>query len=170
MAIGGAVTSADASAFLVTDASGNLDTIVDADPAAPVVIGRLKLGATSGTADHVYLSHFDLATSATTYQIRLDPDGDTNLQAIGVGSSITINPLSNTGLVALQGNSQTRFSCNNTGIGFFGTAPTARSTGWSITNPVSRKTFDPATVTLPELGEAVGSVIVELLAKGFLAA
>jgi hypothetical protein len=41
-------------------------------------------------------------------------------------------------------------------------------TGWSITNPVTRRTFDPATVTLQQLAEAVGTLILALRDKGVI--
>jgi hypothetical protein len=133
------------------------------------VLGKLKIGAATPTADHAYLSHFDHATSATTWQVRLDPDGDTNMQAVGLGSSVVINSNNTTGLVQLSGNGNSRFAVNNTGIGFFGTTPTARSTGWTaVTNPAVVKTFDTATVTLQQLAQAWGTLQAELVAKGLL--
>lgn len=135
-----------------------------------VVLGRLKMGATSGAADHVYLSHFDLATSATTYQIRLDPDGDTTLQAVG-NQTVGINTTGGTGTVAIQINSVNRIVCNGTGIGFFATTPTARNTGWTtFTNLSVDKTCDADTVVVAELADIVGTLIEELKAKGLIAA
>jgi hypothetical protein len=60
----------------------------------------------------------------------------------------------------------------NTGaqIGLFGAAPVSQSTGWAVTNPVTRKTFDTTTVTLPQLAEAVGTIINYLISLGPLAA
>lgn len=44
-------------------------------------------------------------------------------------------------------------------MGFFGQVGQARTTGWAVTNPVTRKTFDTTTVTLPQLAEVVGTII-----------
>lgn len=41
-------------------------------------------------------------------------------------------------------------------------------TGWSITNPVTRRTFDPATVTLQQLAETVGTLVLALRDKGVI--
>lgn len=59
---------------------------------------------------------------------------------------------------------------NGSTIGFNGAAPVAKSTGWAITNPSTRKTFDTATVTLPQLAEAVGTLIDFLKLRGDIGA
>jgi hypothetical protein len=198
MAIGGSITSATEGSVLFAGPSGvlaqdnaaffydatndalgvgtatpNTDGKLSVHPNLDItaVVGKLKIGAASPTADHAYLSHFDLASSATTYQIRLDPDGDTNIQATGLGASVVINSNNSTGLVQLSGNGNSRFAVNNTGIGFFGTTPTARSTGWTtFTNLSVDKTCDADTVVIAELADIVGTLIEELKAKGLISA
>lgn len=54
--------------------------------------------------------------------------------------------------------------------GLFGVTPTTRSTGWSVTNPATRKTFDTTTVTLSQLAEVVGTLIDYLKLLGPLGA
>ena len=53
---------------------------------------------------------------------------------------------------------------------FFGATPQAQSTGWAVTNPSTRKTFDTTTVTVSELAEVVGTMIAFLIARGDFAA
>jgi hypothetical protein len=48
---------------------------------------------------------------------------------------------------------------NDLSIGFLGASPVAKNTGWSVTNPTSRKSFDTTTITLPQLAEVVGTLI-----------
>lgn len=55
-------------------------------------------------------------------------------------------------------------------IGLYGVTPVARSTGWSVSNPSTRKTFDTTTVTLQELAEVVGTLVDYLKTLGPLAA
>lgn len=51
-------------------------------------------------------------------------------------------------------------------LGLNGNQPTAQSTGWAVTNPNTRKTFDTTTVTLPQLAEVVGTIIDYLILRG----
>ena len=44
-------------------------------------------------------------------------------------------------------------------LGLFGATPVAKSTGWSVSNGSTRKSFDPSTVSLSELAEVVGTLI-----------
>lgn len=55
---------------------------------------------------------------------------------------------------------------DGTAIGFNGVAPTTQSAGWAVTNPVTRKTYDTTTVTLPQLAEVVGTMIDYLKLRG----
>jgi hypothetical protein len=69
--------------------------------------------------------------------------------------------LGGTGLI--RGNS-------NDQLGFFGTTPTARSTGWSVTNVTSDKTYDANSTTINELADVLGTLIDELKTKGLIGA
>jgi hypothetical protein len=53
-------------------------------------------------------------------------------------------------------------------IGLWGATPVAQSTGWSVTNVASDKSFDASSFTVNELGNAFGTLITELLACGIL--
>lgn len=170
--VGVAVPTADLRAVLFVNGAGALDTERDTGAlgATGAVLDRLKIA--EHIADTLFIGHFDHNSSSTDYQIRMDADGDTFLKAPGAGGALTlIGGDSGAGTISLLANgSLSRFVVNNTGIGFFGTAPTARSTGWTaFTNGASRKTCDTTTVTLPQLAELVGTLQAELVAKGFLA-
>lgn len=52
--------------------------------------------------------------------------------------------------------------------GFFGTAASAQSTGWTVTNFVSAKALDANTAVLGEVADVLGTLLNELFAKGFL--
>lgn len=51
-------------------------------------------------------------------------------------------------------------------LGLGGAQPTARSTGWAVTNPTTRKTYDTTTITLPQLAEVVGTMIDYFILRG----
>lgn len=56
-------------------------------------------------------------------------------------------------------------------LGFFGTTPVAKKTGWTAaTNTKTRTTFDTTTVTLPVLAAHVGALLDDLLAYGLISA
>lgn len=169
--VGVAIPTGDLRAVLFNNGAGALDTERDtgAIGATGVVLDRFKIA--EHIADTVFAGHFDHCGSATDYQLRFDADGDTFIKAPGAGAALTlIAGDSGVSTISLLINAATtRFSCNNTGIGFFGVAPTARSTGWTaFTNPAVVKTCDTATVTLPVLAQLVGTLQAELVAKGLL--
>ena len=53
-------------------------------------------------------------------------------------------------------------------VGFNATSPLAVPAAYTITNPVSRRSFDTTTVTLPQLAEVVGTLIQDLINYGLL--
>jgi hypothetical protein len=55
------------------------------------------------------------------------------------------------------------------GVGFNGTAPVAQSTGWSVTNFTSDKTFDRSAYTMDGLADLVCTLITYLKTRGDLA-
>lgn len=55
-------------------------------------------------------------------------------------------------------------------IGLFGATPSAQSTGWAVTNVTPDKVYDADATTLDEVSDVLGTLITELLAKGFLGA
>lgn len=53
-------------------------------------------------------------------------------------------------------------------VGFFGATPNTQSLGWNATNAQVTKSFDADTITLAQLADVVGTLIIELKAKGLL--
>jgi hypothetical protein len=171
--VGVAVPTADIRAVLYVDGAGALATSADdaAIGATGVRLGYLKYA--EHAADHVHLGHVDMNSSSTVYQIRLDPDGDVNLKAPGASAALTlIGGDSGSGTISLLVNGSTsRLVVNNTGIGFFGTTPAARSTGWTtFSNLVSDKTCDANATTVEELADILGTLIEQLKTHGLIAA
>lgn len=100
----------------------------------------------SRSTDIAYFSHRDMTTTSN-YGIFQNSAGATR---VNCASGQTLG---------LYHNNVIRLTVNTTGLGFFSATPVAASTGWAaITNPVSRKTFDTTTVTLPQLAEFVGTL------------
>jgi hypothetical protein len=165
------VPSGDINAVLYVNASGNLATSSDdaAIGATPVKLGYLAYA--EHIADHVYLGHVDANTSSTVFQVDMRQGGDLVLKSPVASGAITyVAGISGNGSHNFLVNGSTsRMVLSNTGIGVFGTTPAARSTGWAaITNPVSRKTFDTTTVTLPQLAEFVGTLSEQLKLHGWI--
>jgi hypothetical protein len=59
---------------------------------------------------------------------------------------------------------------DGTTVGFFGTTPAVRSTGWAVTNAVSDKVFDANATTTDELADVLGTLITYLISIGLIAA
>jgi hypothetical protein len=60
------------------------------------------------------------------------------------------------------------FACTN--MGFFGTAGVAQSTGWSVSNVTTDKTFDANSTSIDEVADVLGTLIDYLKTTGILAA
>jgi len=92
----------------------------------------------------------------------------------GNGGSITIKPGSKTGSgtvgsVKLQDSAAAiKFEVNTVGIGFFASTPVARQT-YTVTNPVTDRSFDTTTITTQNLAQVVGTIIADLQAYGLMA-
>lgn len=55
-------------------------------------------------------------------------------------------------------------------VGFYGVAPVARSTGWTITNDTTDRTFDADAGSVLELADVVATLIRDLAATGIIGA
>lgn len=80
----------------------------------------------------------------------------------GAGGSVTIGANSGggaNGSVIIRANmSSTMAEFNATGFAFNGQTPIARP-DYTVTNPVTRRSFDTTTITLPQLAEVVGTLV-----------
>lgn len=71
--------------------------------------------------------------------------------------------------VGLGGNGVIRYNSDDQ-IGFFGTTPASKSTGWSVTNVTSDKTFNANATTIDEIADVLGTLIDTLKTHGLLGA
>jgi hypothetical protein len=62
------------------------------------------------------------------------------------------------------------FNHDGTTVGFFNTTPTTQSTGWSVTNETTDKSYDADATTLNELADVVGTLIEYLKLLGICGA
>jgi len=71
------------------------------------------------------------------------------------------------GSVRLQDSTLTnKFVINATGVGFFNVTPAARPSAYTVTNPVSNRSFDTTTVTTQQLAQVVGTMIADFKLYG----
>lgn len=63
-----------------------------------------------------------------------------------------------------------KFAVNSTGVGFYGVTPVARSTGWTITNDATDRSFDANADSTLELADVVATLIRDLAATGIIGA
>jgi hypothetical protein len=95
------------------------------------------------------------------------------LHTSGYGFGITggrMNYLAGTtGAHVFMANNLDRMTVTSTGMGFNGTAPIAKPTGWgAATGTATRSTFVTGSVTLPTLAEHVKALIDDLTAYGLI--
>lgn len=64
----------------------------------------------------------------------------------------------------------TEFKIQSSKIGFYNTAPQSQSTGWSVSNVSSDKTYDANATTVDELADVLGTLIADLKTYGLLGA
>ena len=88
----------------------------------------------------------------------------------GNGGSITLKPGVTVGgavgLINLQDSAgANKIQINSTGIGFFAVTPAAQPT-YTVTFPVTDRSFDTTTITLQNLAEVVGTIIADLQTYG----
>lgn len=87
-----------------------------------------------------------------------------NLQTFAIqtktGGAISLNPSG--GSVVIGASSST--------LAFYGATAQARSTGWAVSNVTTDKVFDANATTLDELADVLGTLITDLISKGYLAA
>ena len=76
------------------------------------------------------------------------------------------------GKISTSGEMEINGNLNHDGsnVGFFGTAPAAQSTGWSVSNVTTDKTFDANATSIDEIADVLGSLIDYLKSLGILGA
>lgn len=133
-------------------------------------IGNMLITGSTFVSGNLDISGSITSTSSTTGQSILgtglivnNTSGISSINDFEVKTQLydAINVISNLNSITLMSNS-------NGKIGFFGATPTSQSVGWNITNLTSSKSFDADTVTLSQLADTVGTLVMELKLKGIL--
>ena len=81
--------------------------------------------------------------------------------AIQSGNDLKLRPGSSSGTLMLA-------QTVNEKVGFFGSAGTIQTTGWSVTNGSGDKVFDASATSINELANVVGSLVTALKGHGLL--
>lgn len=154
--LGTAATTTAANQMVVGGSSGPITSVFCGNGVTGASPSSVTINATGGTGTNINGGTLTLAggrgTGTGTSTLRL--------QTSTAGSSGSTLQTLATVLEVSGGNA----------IGLFGVTPVTRSTGWSVTNSSTRKTFDTTTVTLPQLAEVVGTLVDYLKTLGPLAA
>jgi hypothetical protein len=95
------------------------------------------------------VSHYDL----TNYRV-------------GIGTVTPQSTLELVGKMTISGD----FDHDGTGFGIFNTTPVAQSTGWSVSNESTDKSYNADSLTLHELADVVGTLVEYLKTLGVLGA
>jgi hypothetical protein len=88
-------------------------------------------------------------------------DAANSRYTISSGSNLTLRPGSSSGSLVL-GNSSTEK------VGFYGSTGAVRSTGWTVSNVSSDKSFDASATSLNEVANVLGSLVNALKDVGLL--
>ena len=133
----------------LANGSGARAAVVSVDSADDLI-----LGSTGPVIDNV---NIDFPT-ANFFRIRAGGGAGAAMMFLDPGS---ISALNTEGGAA-------RVRWDATGLAFFNSAPVAQAAAYTVTNPVTRRSFDTTTVTLSELAEVVGTVIADMQGYGLL--
>lgn len=170
LAIGTSLTGADVRSIPYIDGTGAWATSINNNVIGTTGVGIGYLKLAEHLTNFAYLGHSTGNTSSTNFQIRLStqnvtikaPGGNADLTLVAGDSGVSNGYLMYSGTI--------RFTWNNTGIGWFGATPSARSTGWTaFANGAVTKTLDTATASAQLVGQVLGTLIEELKTKGLLA-
>lgn len=119
---------------------------------------------------------FAILSTGTTRTIQLNGNATdsfiNNGADFGLGVSVSIsarfhargaNTSTGTNAILIENSASTAmFRVTNANeIGVFNTTPAGQTAAYTVTNPVTRRTFDTTTVTLQQLAEVVGTGIVD---------
>ena len=115
-----------------------------------------------------------LGTGSVTTACGLNVGGNPSQGTNRVGLRIISNPSGGggvnaalwitAGLAQLDGDASVAGSGQN--LGFYGVTPVARPAAYTVTNPVTRRSYDTTTVTLQQLAEVVGTMIGDEQSQG----
>ena len=158
--------------------SNNVDSLALGYGAETTASNQLVVGSASATISEAYIGK-GVANSSPAGTIL----GTTGGSGTDVGGAdLTLCAGLNTGAgspgslklaTGTTGSSGSTLSARTTVVevtdnkmGLFGSTPVAQSTGWTVTNPSTRKTFDTTSVTVQQLAEVVGTVVDYLKSRG----
>lgn len=162
--------------------SGHTASIALGTAATTSAANQLVIGGSSGPITSAFLGNGVTAASPSSVAINATGGSGTNVnggiltlaggRGTGTGSSTLRLQTSTAGSsgTTLQTLATVLEISGGNSLGLFGVSPVTRSTGWSVTNPSTRKSFDTTTVTLPQLAEVVGTLVDYLKTLGPLAA
>lgn len=145
---------------------------VGALPGSTSKIG-VDIAALSGATTNIGVR----IAKGNTYTLQLsDTDGtpasgitfgtDTNLYRSAADTLRTDDKLLVSGEIELDGD----LNHDGSNIGFFGATPAARSTGWSVSNGATVKSYDANATTMNEMADVLGTLIEYLKTIGILGA
>lgn len=113
--------------------------------------------------------------------VRIEGDTDANLLftdasadsvQIGAATASDSAKLYVAGKISTSGEIEINGALNHDGstVGFYGTTPVVQSTGWSVSNVTTDKSFDANSTSIDELADVLGTLINYLLSRGDLGA
>lgn len=131
--------------------------------ARSIVAIETPIVAASGTTPHTFGERIRFTEAALIVNengldcdFRIETETNANFFVIDSGAA------SGAGSILIAG---------STGqIGFFGATPVAQSTGWSVTNETTTKTFDADATSIDELADVLGTLIEYFKTIGLLGA
>ena len=128
--------------------------------AAEIDLPSFKVGATPATVD----GHLQIVASTggnpKLSALATSADSNLQIQSKGAGS-----------VQLVDGSANVRFSVDSTGVGFFGVAPVARSTGWGTpTGSAMLTNFPGATATLAQTSGTLAALLLHIKSIGLIGA
>lgn len=152
------------------------------------IVFQTPVVAASGTTPHTLADRLRLTETEAVFNedsqdtdFRIECDTDTHCFFLDAGAgtvSIAASAASDSakfyvnGKISTSGEMEINGDLNHDGsnVGFFGTAPAARSTGWSTSNSTTTKTIDVSTAGISDIANVLATLIDQLKTHGLLGA
>lgn len=154
----------------------NSGTLYITDDISPVVeyLGftraGMQLGANNGTGNPQFLLGYSasaIGSGFASQDLLIRGESTTNTFAGHIIARPGSSGSSTNGQIQLMDDDGAlKITIDDGGIGFFAATPFAQPSAYTVTNPVSTRSFDTTTVTLSSLAEVVGTVIRDFGGSG----
>jgi hypothetical protein len=127
------------------------------DPAADIInAGNLRLGVPTATTGRIRIDN-----NQNAYARNATNTGNIFMWGTDAGNVLYFGDTTAASIAIGFGASVVRIVTGAGSLSFFGVPAVGRPAAYTVTNPVTRRSYDTTTVTLPQLAQVVGTIIAD---------